>query len=158
MKREGPVEAVLDTSVIIGAILESYDKETGSASRNALTSLIERPYHILRISEKIRIECKKDLKHRGLPPDLILPLLLGPLEPKGKIKMVRYNQEDIELKVSVPAHDRHVVEAAVAVKGKRKGMIVCLVHKNPRHFEPIKEEMRKKHDILVLSPEEYVDL
>ncbi len=157
MNLEGPVEVVFDTSVIIGDILESYDKEAGGASRNALTSLIERPYHILRISEKIRIECKEDLKHRGLPPHYILPLLFSLLEPKGKIKMCQYRPEGIKLKVSVPEHDRHVVETAVAVKGKRRGITVCLVHKNPRHFEPIKEEMHEKHGIFVLSPEEYVD-
>ncbi len=50
-----------------------------------------------------------------------------------------------------------IVEAAVAVKGKRKGITVCLVHKNPRHFEPVKEDMDKKHGISVLKPGEYVD-
>jgi hypothetical protein len=155
MDIKDPVEVVFDTSVIIGAILESYGKEAGDASRNVLTSLIERPSHILRISEKIRKECKDDLVKRGLPPHLILPILLGPLEPKGKIKKCQYRSEDIELNVSVPEHDRHVVEAAVAIK--RKGITVCIVHKNPRHFDPIKEEMRKKHDIFVLKSEEYVD-
>jgi hypothetical protein len=155
MNLEGPVEVVFDTSVIIGAILESLGKEAGDASRNVLTSLIERPYHILRISEKIRKECKDDLVKRGLPPHYILPILWGPLVPKGKIKKCQYMPEDIKLNVSVPAHDRHVVEAAVAVK--RRGIKVCLVHKNPNHFEPIKEEMHRKHGILVLRSEEYVD-
>ena len=120
-----------------------------------MTSLIARPSHILRISEKITKECKSVLKNKGLPPHYILPLLGGLLEPKGKIKKCQYKPEDIELKVSVPEHDRHVLEAAVAVK--RRGITVCLVHKNPRDFEPIKEDMDKKHGILVLSLEEYVD-
>jgi hypothetical protein len=119
-----------------------------------LNSIIER-CHILRISEEIEKECRKDLMKRGLPPHLILPILFGPLEPKGKIKRLSYRSEDIRLRVSVPEHDRHVVEAAVAIK--RRGIAVCLVHKNPRDFEPIKEEMRRKHGILVLSPKEYID-
>ncbi|MHC1566355.1 MAG: PIN domain-containing protein [Candidatus Syntropharchaeia archaeon] len=155
MNLEGPVEVVFDTSVIIGAILESYGKESGDASRNALTSLIERPYHILRISKSIREECENSLKKRGLPSTHIL-ILLKLLEPKGKLKKVSIDQ-DMELSVSVHEDDRHVVETAVAVKGKRKGVTVCLVHKNPRHFDPIREELCRNHDILILTPEEYVD-
>jgi len=85
MNLEGPVELVFDTSVIIGAVLENYHEEAGCVSRNALNSIIER-CHILRISEEIEKECRKDLMKRGLPPHLILPILFGPLEPKGKIK------------------------------------------------------------------------
>ena len=155
MNLEGPVEAVFDTSVIIGAILESYGREAGDTSRSVLTSLIERPSHILRISEKAVKECKDVLEKHGLPPRYILPILWGLFESRGKIKKCQYRPEDIELDVSIPEHDRHIVEAAVAIK--RKGITVCIVHKNPRHFEPIKEEMHRKHDILVLKPDEYVD-
>ena len=155
MKLEDPVEVILDTSVILGAILESQGKEAGDASRNALEALKERPHHILRISKEIRKECEANLENKGWPSYWILKMLFAPLELKEKIKKCLYKPEDIELKVSVPEHDRHVVEAAVAVK--RKGITVCLVHKNPRDFEPIKEDMDKKHGILVLSLEEYVD-
>lgn len=157
MKREGPVEVVFDTSVIIGAILESLGEEKGS-SRIALNSIIKRCNHVLRISNDIIKECREHFSFDGYVSKLILTTLLGQLEPENKIKRCSYRPEDINLKVSVPEHDRHIAEAAVAVKGKRKGITVCLVHKNPNDFEPIKEEMRKKHDILVLSPEEYVDL
>ena len=157
MDIDGPVDVVFDTSVIIGAIRESFHKEAGDASRNALTSLIERPHHILWISERIRKECEDHLKKRGLPPHHILPILWGLLEPEGKMRKIQYKPEDIEHNVSVPEHDRHVVDAAVAVKGKRSRVTVCLIHKNPRDFELIKEEMRKKHGIRVLKPEEYVD-
>lgn len=154
MNLEGrPVEVVFDTSVIIGAILESSGKEAGDASRNALEALKERPSHILRISKGIRKECEANLENRGWPSHWILKMLFAPLELKEKIKKCQYRPEDIELNVSVPEHDRHVVEAAMAVK--RRGITICLVHKNPRHFKP--EEMRRNHDILVLSPEEYVD-
>ncbi|MCD6456265.1 MAG: AAA family ATPase [Methanophagales archaeon] len=81
--------------------------------------------------------------------------LLGQLEPENKTKRISYRSEDINLKVSAPEHDRHVAEAAVAVKDKRKGLTVCLVTQNLRHFEP--EEMRRNYDILVLTPGEYVD-
>ena len=67
MNIKSPVEVVFDTSVIIGAILESLGMENGT-SRIALISLIQRPYHVLRISEGIRIECKNVLVKRGLPP------------------------------------------------------------------------------------------
>ena len=153
------MELIFDTSVIIGAILESLGREAGGVSRTALISLIQRPYHILRISEEIGQECKEDLVKRGLPPHYLLDFLRNLLEPSKKIKKCQFRSEDFKLKVSVPVpdHDRHVVEAAVAVKEGRKGITVCLVHKNPNDFDPIKEEMRKKHCILVLSPEEYVD-
>jgi predicted nucleic acid-binding protein len=155
MNIEGPVEVVFDTSVIIGAILESLGLEAGGASRNALIVLIQRRYHILQISEQIRIECKDDLVKRGLPPHYLLDFLRRLLEPSEKIKSCRYRSEDINLKVSVPEHDRHVAEAALAVKGKRKKLAVCLVTKNTRHFPP--EEMRRYHEIVVLTPEEYID-
>lgn len=157
MNLKGPVEVVFDTSVIIGAILESHGKDTGDASRNALEALKERPGHILRISKEIRKECEANLEHKGWPSYWILKMLFAPLELKEKIKKCQYRPEDIELNVSVPEHDRHVIEAAVAVKGKRRGINVCIVHKNPKDFEPIKEEMYEKHDISVLKPEEYVD-
>ncbi len=153
MKLEGPVEVVFDTSVIIGAILESLGEEKGS-SRIALNSLIKHCNHTLRISEDIRKECREHFNIAGFHSNLMLKVLLGQLEPENKIKKISYRPEDINLEVSVPEHDRHVAEAAVAVKGKRKGITVCLVTKNLRHFRP--EEWRKKHKISVLSPEEYV--
>lgn len=154
MKKEGPVEVVFDTSVIIGAILEDLGKEEGS-SRDALNSIIKRHNHILRISKDINDECINHFHFDGLYSNMILKILLGPLESENKIRRISYRSEDINLKVSVPEHDRHVAEAAVAVKDKRKGLTVCLVTKNLRHFEP--EEMRRNYDILVLTPGEYVD-
>ena len=154
MNLEGPVEVVFDTSVIIGAILESWGEEEGS-SRDALNSIIKRHNHILRISKDINDECINHFHFDGLYSNMILKILLGPLESENKIRRISYRSEDINLKVSVPEHDRHVAEAAVAVKDKRKGLTVCLVTKNLRHFEP--EEMRRNYDILVLTPGEYVD-
>jgi len=154
MNLDGPVDVVFDTSVIIGAILESWGKEEGS-SRDALNSIIKRRNHILRISNDIIKECREHFSFGGYYSKLILTTLLGQLEPENKIKRISYRSEDINLKVSVPEHDRHVAEAAVAVKDKRKGLTVCLVTKNLRHFEP--EEMRRNYDILVLTPGEYVD-
>jgi len=154
MNLEGPVEIVFDTSVIIGAILESWGKEEGS-SRDALNSIIKSRNHILRISNDIIKECREHFSFGGYYSKLILTTLLGQLEPENKIKRISYRSEDINLKVSVPEHDRHVAEAAVAVKDKRKGLTVCLVTKNLRHFEP--EEMHRNYDILVLTPGEYVD-
>jgi len=154
MNLEGPVEIVFDTSVIIGAILESWGKEEGS-SRDALNSIIKSRNHILRISNDIIKECREHFSFGGYYSKLILTTLLGQLEPENKIKRISYRSEDINLKVSVPEHDRHVAEAAVAVKDKRKGLTVCLVTQNLRHFEP--EEMRRNYDILVLTPGEYVD-
>jgi len=148
------VEVVFDTSVIIGAILESFGEEEGS-SRDALNSIIKRRNHILRISNDIIKECREHFSFGGYYSKLILKILLGPLESENKIRRISYISEDINLKVSVPEHDRHVAEAAVAVKDKRKGLTVCLVTKNLRHFEP--EEMRRNYDILVLTPGEYVD-
>ena len=167
MNIKDPVEVVFDTSVIIGAILEDLGKEEGS-SRDALNSIIKRHNHILRISKDINDECINHFHFDGLYSNMILKILLGPLESENKIRRISYISEDINLKVSVPEHDRHVAEAAVAVKNlsleknalpkkkrKRKGITVCLVTKNLRHFEP--EEMRRNHDISVLTPEEYVD-
>ncbi len=154
MNLDGPVEVVFDASVIIGAILESWGKEEGS-SRDALNSIIKRHNHILRISNDIIKECREHFSFGGYYSKLILTTLLGQLVPENKIKRISYRSEDINLKVSVPKHDQHVAEAAVAVKDKRKGLTVCLVTKNLRHFEP--EEMRMNHDISVLTPEEYVD-
>ncbi|RJS75327.1 hypothetical protein CW713_12380 [Methanophagales archaeon] len=154
MNLEGPVEIVFDTSVIIGAILESWGKEEGS-SRDALNSIIKSRNHILRISNDTIKECREHFSFGGYYSKLILTTLLGQLEPENKIKRISYRSEDINLKVSVPEHDRHVAEAAVAVKDKRKGLTVCLVTKNLRHFEP--EEMHRNYDILVLTPGEYVD-
>jgi len=167
MNLDGPVEIVFDTSVIIGAILESLGKEEGS-SRDALNSIIKRRNHILRISNDIIKECREHFSFGGYYSKLILTTLLGQLAPENKVRRISYRSEDINLKVSVPEHDLHVAEAAVAVKNlslekdglpkkkrKRKGITVCLVTKNLRHFEP--EEMRRNHDISVLTPEEYVD-
>lgn len=154
MNVKDPVEVVFDTSVIIGAILESLGEEEGS-SRDALNSIIKRHNHILRISKDINDECINHFHFDGLYSNMILKILLGPLESENKIRRISYRSEDINLKVSVPEHDRHVAEAAVAVKDKRKGLTVCLVTKNLRHFEP--EEMRRNYDILVLTPGEYVD-
>lgn len=167
MNIKDPVEVVFDTSVIIGAILESWGEEEGS-SRDALNSIIKRRNHILRISNAINNECINHFHFDGFYSNLILKTLLGPLESENKIRRISYRSKDINLKVFVPEHDRHVAEAAVAVKTlsleknalpkkkrKRKGITVCLVTKNLRHFEP--EEMRRNHDISVLTPEEYVD-
>ena len=58
MNLEGPVEAVFDTSVIIGAILESYGGEAGDTSRNVLTSLI--PYRAsFAYPQNFRKSCKR---------------------------------------------------------------------------------------------------
>jgi len=154
MKLEGPVEVVFDTSVIVGAILESRGEENGS-SRVAFNSIIKRCNHILRISNDIVKESREHFRSEGLKSTGLLTVLIGQLDAENKIKYISYSPEDLNLKVSVPDHDRHVVEAAVAVKGKRKGITVCLVTKNSRHFEP--EEMRRNYGISVLTPEEYVD-
>lgn len=155
MNTSGPLEAVFDANVIIGDIKETLDKEAGDESRVAFEALRVRPYHILRISKEIIKECKNYLEKEGLPASLLLKILFGPFELKEKIKKIEYKKEDIEIKATVPYHDLHVAEAAVAVKGKRKGIIVCLVTKNFRDFNP--DEWKEKHDILVLSPKEYVD-
>jgi len=148
------MEVVFDTSVIIGAILESWGEEEGQ-SLDALNAIIKRRYHILRISSAIKDECINHFNFDGFYSNLILKTLLGPLESENKVKRCSYKPKDINLKVSVPEHDRHVAEAAIAVKGKRRGITVGIVTKNLRHFEP--EEMRRNYDISVLTPEEYAD-
>jgi len=115
MNIKDPMEVVFDTSVIIGAILESWGEEEGS-SRDALNSIIKRLNHILRISNAINNECINHFHFDGFYSNLILKTLLGPLESENKIKRISYRSKDINLKVSVPEHDRHVAEAAVAVK------------------------------------------
>jgi hypothetical protein len=100
------------------------------------------------------VECKNDLIKRGLPPHYLLNPLLNLLSNE-KIRGCRYRAEDIKLQVSVPEHDYHVAEAALAIKGRRKGLTVCLVTRNTRHFPP--EEMWRHHEIKVLTPEEYID-
>jgi predicted nucleic acid-binding protein len=155
MNLEGPVEVVFDTSVIIGAILESWGEEHGQ-SREAFNSIVMRRDHILRFSDAIIKECIKHFHFKGIYAKLILTTQLGQLEPGNKIKKCSYRSEDIQLEVPVlHEEDRPVLETAVAIK--RRGITICLVHKNPRHFNPISGEMQRHHGILVRSAGEYID-
>lgn len=154
MNIEGPVEAVFDTSVIIGAILESWGEEQGQ-SRRAFNSIVMRRNHILRFSDAIIKECIKHFHFKGIYAKLILTTQLGQL-PDNKIKKCSYRSEDIQLEVPVlHEEDRPVLETAVAIK--RRGITICLVHKNPRHFYPISDAMQRHHGILVRSAGEYID-
>ena len=147
------VEIVPDTSLIVGYIKEIYGEEKGH-SFSCIETIKERRYHTIRISKAIREECVIRLNTDGKPSHDILKLFLGPLEQKDKLKKLVYDQEEIEVNVSVPKNDLHVAEAAIAVKNKNKRITVCLVTKNIRHFKP--KEWREKYDILVMRPEEYV--
>lgn len=147
------VEIVPDTSLIVGYIKEIYGEEKGH-SFSCIEAIKERRYHTIRISKAIREECVIRLNKAGKPSHDILTMFFVPLTKKDKLKKFVYDQEEIEVNVSVPEHDRHVAEAAIAVKNKNRRIRVCLVTKNIRDFNP--EEWRENYDILVMSPEEYV--
>ena len=148
------VEIVPDTSVIVGYIKESYREEEGH-SFSCIETIKERQYHIIRISKAIRKECELHFEKEGRSGYDILKTLLAPLELRHKVKKIVYNQEEIELGVSLPDEtDRPVAETAVAVRNKYQRIPVFLVTKNLRHFDPI--EWHEGHNISVMSPEGYV--
>jgi hypothetical protein len=147
------VEIVPDTSLIVGYIKEIYGEEKGY-SFSCIEAIKERRYHTIRISKAIREECVIRLNKDGKPSHDILKMFFGPLEQKNKLKRFVYDQEEIEVNVSVPEHDRHVAETAVAVRNKYQRIPVFLVTKNIRDFNP--EAWREKYDIFVMRPEEYV--
>ncbi len=162
MNFSNPVEVVFDTSALLGAVIfENERKEKGEA-KEALEYL-NAQCHKLVLSREIVEESTGRLwieGTRGFTYIQKLLDLLDELERKGKVirlpKSVKI--ESIALGFQIPKeieHDIHVIKTAVAVK--RKGITVCIVHKNSRHFEPIKEELRKKHGIFVSTPVEYVD-
>ncbi len=162
MNFSNPVEVVFDTSALLGAaIFENEGREKGEA-KEALEYL-NAQCHKLVLSREIIEESTGRLwveGERSLPYIRKLFDLLDELERKGRVIRLPKNVgvESIELGFQIPEgleHDIHVMKTAVGVK--RRGITVCLVHKNPRHFDSIKEEMRRNHDILVLKPEEYFD-
>jgi hypothetical protein len=159
MNFSNPVEVVFDTSALLGAaIFEKQGREKGEA-KEALEYL-NAQNHMLVLSREIIEESTGRLWLKGeRGSNYIRKLfdLLDELDRQGRVIRSTKNKR-IELRVQIPErleHDIHVIRTAVDLT--RKGITVCLIHKNPRDFEPIKEEMRKKHGILVLKPEEYVD-
>ena len=159
-----PVEVVFDTSALLGAAIFEKEKGEKGKAKEALEYL-NAQCHKLVLSREIVEESTGRLwinGARGSPYIRKLIDSLDELERRGKVirlpKDVKL--EFVDLGFQIPEdleHDIHVLKTAVSVKGKRRGITVCLVHKNPNDFDPIKEEMRRMHDIRVLSPEEYVD-
>ncbi|HUV80623.1 MAG TPA: hypothetical protein VMW40_07380 [Candidatus Bathyarchaeia archaeon] len=152
-----PVEVVFDTSALLGAaIFEKEGREKGALE------YLNAQCHKLVLSREIVEESTGRLwieGARGSPYIRKLLDLLDELERKGKVIKLpkKIKVESIELEFQIPEwleHDIHILKTAVAIK--RKGMDVCIVHKNPGHFEPVKDEMLKNHGILVRTAEEYV--
>lgn len=153
-KLDGPTEIVLDTSVYIGAIREQSGKETGDAYVS-LKRTGEQKHKVI-ISKKVVEEIQKILQKRGIRlTDSLIPFML--------VSDLRRIEDDtvegIRLGISPPKSasdvDIHVMKTAVALK--KKGITICILHKNPRDFNQIKDNLYEEYGIFVLTPKDYND-
>ncbi|RLI73531.1 hypothetical protein DRO97_07295 [Archaeoglobales archaeon] len=150
---------VFDTSIFVGLIFEKIEEEQGRALE-AFEHLKRQGNHKLGVSEEIVEETVGRLwgiGQRGY--DYILELMetLRELEEESRVVRPTKDLNNISIRFPIPSeveHDTHVIKTAIAFKNRN---IVCIVHKNPRDFNLVKDKMRRHHGIYVLTSEEYID-
>lgn len=144
--REEEIRVVFDAYIFKGGILR---KEPYSG---AYGKMLQNRNHALIISDEILEKYSDAIAKNGFSPKVVIGLEYQQLIAMQKLRFAREEKiEKAEVKVHVPDKDKAFTKAAFALKAK------YIVTQDRRHFLSKKEEF-KKHQIDVLTPEEYTQI